>query len=184
MPPPPPSNFGSAPPGYQPYQQARNTPSYASFGSRLGATIIDGLVIGLIAIPFSIGGWFAIKKAFENCYSIKDVDGTTTITCPNGALQVGWLGAAIALFVLGVLVGIVVYCKKVAGGQSWGHKAVGIRIVDANSGESIGAGRVFGRQLCKLLSGFPCYLGYLWMLWDVKKQTWHDKIVNTVVINA
>jgi uncharacterized RDD family membrane protein YckC len=25
-------------------------------------------------------------------------------------------------------------------------------------------------------------LGYLWMLWDSEKQTWHDKAANAVVV--
>lgn len=183
-PPPPPPNFGPTPPGFQPYQQAVQTPDYATFGSRLGALIIDGLVILLITVPFNLAAFFAFRKAFENCYSLKKSDGMTEITCPDGALQGGWLAAAIALLVVGVIVGVVVYCKKVAGGQSWGHKAVGIRIVDARTRESISAGRVFGRQVCRIFSGFFCYLGYLWMLWDSQKQTWHDKIVNTIVIKA
>ncbi len=183
-PPPPPSYGATPPPGYLPYQQASQTPNYASFGSRLGAVIIDGLMIFLISLPFDLAGWFAIRKAFENCYSIKKSDGMTEITCPDGALQAGWLGAAIALFVIGVIVGVVVYCKKVAGGQSWGHKAVGIRIVDVRTGGPISAGRVFGRQVCRIFSGVFCYLGYLWMLWDSQRQTWHDKMVNTIVIKA
>jgi uncharacterized RDD family membrane protein YckC len=32
------------------------------------------------------------------------------------------------------------------------------------------------------MSGNFCFLGYLWMLWDDKNQTWHDKVVNSVVI--
>ncbi|MEY4173609.1 MAG: hypothetical protein RI900_774, partial [Actinomycetota bacterium] len=28
------------------------------------------------------------------------------------------------------------------------------------------------------------YLGYLWMLWDGEKQTWHDKVVGSIVIDA
>ena len=28
------------------------------------------------------------------------------------------------------------------------------------------------------------YLGYLWMLWDDKKQTWHDKVVGSSVVRA
>jgi uncharacterized RDD family membrane protein YckC len=39
-------------------------------------------------------------------------------------------------------------------------------------------GRYFGR----ILSGIACFLGYLWMLWDPEKQTWHDKLTNTVVV--
>jgi uncharacterized RDD family membrane protein YckC len=159
--------------------------NFAGFGSRFGAVIVDGIVLFLIGLPFDVVGWFGARKAFENCYSIKDLnDGTTSIHCPGDSLQVGWLVAAIGLFVLGAIVGLIIYCKKVASGQSWGHKATGIRIVDANSGQSISAGRVFGRQIARILSGLFCYLGYLWMLWDPRKQTWHDKIVSTVVVRA
>jgi uncharacterized RDD family membrane protein YckC len=28
------------------------------------------------------------------------------------------------------------------------------------------------------------YLGYLWMLWDDKKQTWQDKVVTSVVVRT
>jgi uncharacterized RDD family membrane protein YckC len=31
-------------------------------------------------------------------------------------------------------------------------------------------------------SAIPLYLGFLWMLWDNKKQTWHDKAAGTVVV--
>ncbi len=27
-------------------------------------------------------------------------------------------------------------------------------------------------------------LGYLWMLWDDDKQTWHDKMVRSIVVKA
>jgi hypothetical protein len=29
-----------------------------------------------------------------------------------------------------------------------------------------------------------CLLGYLWALWDERKQTWHDKVVNSIVVRA
>ena len=34
----------------------------------------------------------------------------------------------------------------------------------------------------RIVSGFVCLLGYLWMLWDRERQTWHDKVANTVVV--
>jgi uncharacterized RDD family membrane protein YckC len=171
------------PPGYTPYTAAQATPNYASFGSRLGAFLIDLLVMALIALPFEIAGGLALRKAYENCFSIDDGE-TTKIICPDGALQGGWLAAGIVLFVVGALVATIVYCKKVAAGQSWGQKATGVRIVDVRTGGTISAGRVFGRQICRIFSQFLCFLGYFWMLWDSQKQTWHDKMVNTIVIKA
>lgn len=30
-----------------------------------------------------------------------------------------------------------------------------------------------------IVSGIPCYLGYLWVIWEQAKQGWHDKIAST-----
>ena len=48
----------------------------------------------------------------------------------------------------------------------------------------IGTGRSVGRLVGSFVSGWFFYLGYLWMLWDSEKQTWHDKMVSSVVIRA
>ena len=44
--------------------------------------------------------------------------------------------------------------------------------------------RGIGRYLVRLVSTFVCGLGYLWMLWDSKKQTWHDKVITTIMVKA
>ena len=38
------------------------------------------------------------------------------------------------------------------------------------------------RYFASILSGIALGIGYLWMIWDPKKQTWHDKIAKTVVV--
>ena len=45
---------------------------------------------------------------------------------------------------------------------------------------TLGIGRYFARWL----SAIPLLLGYFWMLWDPKKQTWHDKLVSTIVVKG
>jgi len=99
--------------------------------------------------------------------------------------------AAIAFAISDVL-GYIVYLVLALGyygyfegspsGQTVGKKALSIRVVDFNTGGPIGFGRGFLRWIGKLVSGIPCYLGYLWMLWDKEKQTWHDKIATSVVV--
>jgi uncharacterized RDD family membrane protein YckC len=69
-----------------------------------------------------------------------------------------------------------------ASGQTLGKKLLGIRVIDFRAGGPIGFGRGLLRQIGRILSGFVLYLGYLWMLWDSEKQTWHDKIATTVVV--
>lgn len=69
-------------------------------------------------------------------------------------------------------------------GQSVGQKLVGIKVVDADTGGTIDYGRAFIRWLVSIVSGAVIALGYLWMLWDPKKQTWHDKAARSLVVKA
>ena len=69
-------------------------------------------------------------------------------------------------------------------GQTPGNAALGIRVVDIESGEVIGYGRAFGRALVAIVSTFALLLGYLWMIWDPRKQTWHDKAVGSLPVRV
>jgi uncharacterized RDD family membrane protein YckC len=67
-------------------------------------------------------------------------------------------------------------------GQTVGKRLLGIRVVDLRTGGPIGMGRAFGRHLARSLSFLVLFLGYLWMLRDAERQTWHDKLVGAVVV--
>jgi uncharacterized RDD family membrane protein YckC len=148
---PPPLQPSAAPPPPTPEAQAwQQGPSgpRASFGRRLVAVIVDGILIGVVE------------------------------------------GIAIAIFGRGAGYGIatlfgLLYVALLEGGprgQTLGKMALGIRVIDFNSGGPIGYARGFLRYIGKLISAIACFLGYLWMLWDKEKQTWHDKIATTVVV--
>lgn len=74
------------------------------------------------------------------------------------------------------------YFEGSNSGQTIGKRVLNVRVIDFSSGGPIGHGRAAVRWLGRILSGIVCLLGYLWMLWDKEKQTWHDKIANTVVV--
>ena len=67
-------------------------------------------------------------------------------------------------------------------GQTVGKRALRIRVIDFGTGGPIGYGRAAIRYVGSLISGWICYLGYVWMLWDREKQTWADKMANSVVV--
>jgi uncharacterized RDD family membrane protein YckC len=69
-------------------------------------------------------------------------------------------------------------------GQTPGDAALGIRVVDIDNGEVIGYGRAFGRAFVAIFSALVILVGYLWMLWDPRKQTWHDKAVSSLPIRV
>jgi uncharacterized RDD family membrane protein YckC len=70
-------------------------------------------------------------------------------------------------------------------GQSPGDAALGIKVVDFSGGTGlpIGYPRAFLRWLVSAVSFVVLFLGYLWMLWDDEKQTWHDKAAGSVVVD-
>jgi uncharacterized RDD family membrane protein YckC len=85
---------------------------------------------------------------------------------------------------LGLLVGLGYfgYLEGSPSGQTIGKRALGIRVVDFNTGGPIGFGRALLRYVARFLSAIAIFLGYFWMLWDKEKQTWHDKIAGDVVV--
>jgi hypothetical protein len=42
----------------------------------------------------------------------------------------------------------------------------------------------FLRALSHILDSLACYIGWLWPLWDGKKQTFADKVCSTVVVQV
>jgi uncharacterized RDD family membrane protein YckC len=120
----------------------------AGFWRRLGAVLIDGLIVGLVQL-----------------------------------LVLRLLGTAGYLVDLVLQAGYFTYFEG-SSGQTPGKRVLGIWVLDARTAAPIGARRALGRYLCSLLSALVFYLGYLWMLWDRDRQTWHDKLAGAVVVPA
>ena len=71
----------------------------------------------------------------------------------------------------------------------WHHYAatpgkwlVDCEIVDAYTGKPPSLIQLIVRYLAYIVSAAPLGLGFFWILWDKRKQGWHDKIARTVVI--
>jgi uncharacterized RDD family membrane protein YckC len=69
-------------------------------------------------------------------------------------------------------------------GQSWGKRVLGISLISEQTGQPIGAGMAFVRDICHIVDSIICDIGYLFPLWDAKRQTLADKIMRTVVVPA
>ena len=67
-------------------------------------------------------------------------------------------------------------------GQSYGRHLAGLKVVSLRDGQPIGSAGAFGRIIVRALGAYVFFLGVLWILWDDKRQGWHDKALNTVVI--
>ncbi len=89
-----------------------------------------------------------------------------------------------AYYAVSTAIGILYFTLMEGGsrGQTVGKRAMGIRVIDSSHGGSIGYGRAFVRYIGRLLSSIVLFIGYLWMLWDEQKQTWHDKLASDLVV--
>jgi uncharacterized RDD family membrane protein YckC len=154
-PPPAPGDQYSAP---VPGPSAPPQEALAGFWVRLGGAIIDGILIGVVA---------SIIEAILGIE--RDM---TTATAAYSWVQLILSGAYFTYF------------HATAAGQTVGNRALGIRVLDADSGGSLTYGRAFVRFLVSYVSGLVLLIGYLWMLWDSRNQTWHDKVANSLVVKS
>ena len=70
-------------------------------------------------------------------------------------------------------------------GQSTGKKVAGTRLILEATGAPPGGALGVGRFFVHILDAIPCIpVGFLWPLWDSKRQTFADKILKTVVVTA
>jgi len=69
-------------------------------------------------------------------------------------------------------------------GSTRGMQLFRLAVVDAQTGQPIGFGRAGMRYLGYIVSVIPCYIGLIWAAFDPRKQGWHDKIANSVVVHG
>jgi uncharacterized RDD family membrane protein YckC len=135
--------------------------TYAGFWIRVGAKILDGLIVGIFFLPPII--YFAIKGGTQQ---------------QAGGLQVFQL-----LFQFLYMAANIGYQIFFLGkyGTTLGKRACGLRVVTAEGGK-ISYGRATGRAFAEMLSGMICDIGYLIVAFDSQKRALHDHICNTRVI--
>lgn len=139
----------------QPYEVFR----YVGFWYRVGASLIDTiiLVIGIILL-------FMTAFGVDSLRSPELVPGKVTFL-------IYWVFPAIYTF----------------GFWMWrlatpGKMAISAEIRDADTGGVPSLPQWILRYLGYFLSTIPLGLGFLWVAFDSRKQGWHDKLADTVVV--
>jgi uncharacterized RDD family membrane protein YckC len=161
--------YGAPPPAAPGYQEVHHHHygsggQLAEWGSRVGGYIIDYLIF---AGPFWV------------LYFI----GALLASSGGGAAAIGLLFDLIGFGLL-IAGGLWLCHQEGTTGQTIGKRQMGIRLVSAQTGQPIGFGMAIARKFAHIADGFLCGLGYLWPLWDERKQTFADKICTTIVVRA
>ncbi len=155
-----PASFGQYSPYGQPYGYG-GSPQLADWGLRVGAYLIDW---GIPAVICIVG--VLIGTAVSN--TSRGLGALFTVTGVLG-------GLAFALWNL---------VRQGNTGQTIGKTGLNLRLVREADGRYVGAGMSILRQIAHVVDNLACYIGWLWPLWDVKRQTFADKIMSTLVIRG
>ena len=177
---------GPAFPGSLAYVE-QNFGKVADFGQRALAYLIDWALTLIGLIP-AILGIILIAVGVPSDTSTQigtDQFGDPTLT--PGDANVGLVVAGGLLIALGglIAIGITIWnrvFKMGRTGQSVGKKVIGLYLLDDKTGQPVGAGMTFLREIVNSLINQVIYLGWLWMLWDADKQTLGDKAVHSSVV--
>jgi uncharacterized RDD family membrane protein YckC len=132
---------------------------YVGFWPRVGASIIDGILIEIITLPIFLAFYGSSALASDKVAE-GPVDFLLTYVFPVVATILFW------------------YWKQATPGKM----ALSAKIVDARTGGEPTIGQYVIRYIGYFVSVVPLFLGILWVAYDPKKQGWHDKMAGTVVV--
>ena len=155
---------------------------YATFNRRMLAATVDSLLLMFAAPVFN---WLAPihTEALERYTAdMNDPDAgkkwlTMMVTDP--AVVHSWL---LNSFLQGITFCILSALCWHYWSATPGKILMRIKIVDAVSEQPISNRQCAIRALGYILSGLCLFLGFLWIGIDKRRQGWHDKLANTVVV--
>ncbi len=134
---------------------------YAGFWIRVGASIIDTILILLITSPLLYMLYGA--AAFTSTELIK---GT---------------GDLLLSYVFPILATVLFWIYLSA---TPGKLLLNIKIVRQDDGGPLTTGQCIMRYIVYIVSALGLLIGFFWVVFDQRKQGWHDKIAKTVVIRT
>lgn len=134
---------------------------YVGFWPRVGAALIDTLLIGAITWPLVT--W------------IYGTDYWTDQSFVKGSAD---------FFLTWIFPAVAVIAFWIARQATPGKMAFSAKIVDARTGGAPSTGQLIGRYLGYYVAMLPLFLGIIWVAFDKKKQGWHDKLAGTVVVKT
>lgn len=135
---------------------------YAGFLIRLVAKIIDDLILLILLLPVYLISFLAVGDPTPEDFPFLSM-----------VYMIAWL---IVLILYDIF-----FIKKY--NATPGKRVMGIKVVKIDKSKITWGDSIFRWFIYKLGSGWwVLFLGVLWIIWDKKKQSWHDKAARTVVV--
>ncbi len=137
-------------------------PKYVGFWKRVIAALSDTLIVVVDSVPL-------LLAVYGTGYFSK--------VAKSGGFAGVW-----DFVVQVVLPAIAVILFWKFRGATPGKMAISAKIVDATTEGAPSPGQLIGRYFAYIVSILPLCLGLIWVAFDRRKQGFHDKLANTVVI--
>ena len=177
FPPPPAAGYGS-PPVQAPAFGQLPPGTYTPWLTRVLAWIID-FIPYLIILGIGLG-IEAVTQ--ETVCVVDDSEFNLGEYCATGNSTLGVAAVSIAaLLGLAYMVWNYGY-RQGTTGSSIGKSIMKFKVVSEKTGQPIGFGVSVVRQIAHAVDAIICYIGFLFPLWDAKRQTLADKIMSTVCL--
>lgn len=136
-----------------------NTPKYAGFWIRVGASVIDSILIMLLVGPL-------LTAIYGRGYWLGEQGMGTGLD-----VALNYLLPAVVILVFWAY-------KSATPGKMMTH----LQIIDARTGAKPTSTQFMLRYIGYYVAMIPLFLGIVWVAIDPKKQGWHDKMAGTVVV--
>ena len=141
---------------------------YASWGRRLVAVAIDAVLLAIVVIATALAAGVTLDQLNEELRGEGGIVAVLLFVVPEAVYDTLMIGSR---------------------NQTFGKMAMKITVLDAGDGSTrIGYPRAFARwattNLFLALWVVPGILDHLWPLRDRRRQTWHDKLVRSVVVRT
>lgn len=135
---------------------------YAGFWARVVASLIDTLLWVIVAFP-------VLYLIYGDSYFLPDVD--APFVAGTADTIINWV---LPIF---IIIGFWVLKQGTPG-----KILLKMKIVDAKTGGCPTMKQWIIRYLGYIPAMIVFFLGFFWIVWDKKKQGWHDKLAGTVVV--
>jgi uncharacterized RDD family membrane protein YckC len=164
-----------------PQTTAASLEDYAGFWKRVGAYILDAIILYIpqMLIEKAFGGTAA--KATLQQAMLNGAGNPDAMMAANGVYYSTMWPAMLLILVIGIL--YFTLCESSAWQGTVGKLALGIRVTDLD-GNRISFPKALGRYFAKFLSAIIFAIGFLMVAWTQRKQGLHDLICGTLVLNG
>jgi uncharacterized RDD family membrane protein YckC len=163
-------------------EDSQSALEFAGFWRRVGAYIIDGIILGIAAYITSNVIGLLLRGSINQTQLTQAM-----LTQDPQAMVSAIAGPMMDLLIFSSLASFIIYWFYFAGFESSkfqatpGKSLLGIVVTDMD-GDPVTFGTATGRFLGKILSALILYIGFLMVAWTKHKQGLHDMIAGTLVI--